>query len=347
MDEAGYDDEFLVLALGHFIMDLVIADEVVGAHRIKQDRDRNLLNVAGSGVIARAIIDAIDRVRRQNRVGAQEGFYGQEAAAVVEGVVRFGVCRNRQTDTLDDMSGVDGTIVFKQCPRLFRAVQNACVQRKEFRRCALADYKRSVVGIRVLAGVNLPLDFQGLIDQLVQPGRLTLEVGLLEVLRVSRFSVRVITVFWIKRIQFFILFFVRIIFVGYRRIVASQHSNGADSGVGVDENDTICGRQPDEACRTGVITFDQLVGILTKGDSSFGDGLIKAHGRPASAVAPQYNLGNSRSKSGCVLPKKVDSGFHVEGCFLEYDLGFVIVEPGVHAKDDETPIPHLTAGTEI
>ena len=35
MDEAGYDDEFLVLALGQFIMDLVVTDEVVGSHRIE------------------------------------------------------------------------------------------------------------------------------------------------------------------------------------------------------------------------------------------------------------------------------------------------------------------------
>ena len=64
MNEAGYNDKFLVQTLSQFIMDLIITDEVVGPHRIKQDRDRNLLNVAWSGIIAGTVVDAIDRVSR-------------------------------------------------------------------------------------------------------------------------------------------------------------------------------------------------------------------------------------------------------------------------------------------
>ena len=87
--------------------------------------------------------------------------------------------------------------------------------------------------------------------------------------------------------------------------------------------------------------------VLAKADSGFSDRLIKAHGWPASAVAPEYDLGNSRSKSRLVLPKKVHSCLHVERSLLEYDLRFVVVESGIHAKDHKTPVAHLTAGAKF
>ena len=95
-----------------------------------------MLNVARRRIITRAVINPVYRVRGKNSIGAQEGLYCQELPAVVEGVIRFSVRRNRQTDALHNVRIIDAAVVFKQCSRLDGAVENAGIQCEELRRRA-------------------------------------------------------------------------------------------------------------------------------------------------------------------------------------------------------------------
>src|ERR1041384_3551700 len=87
--------------------------------------------------------------------------------------------------------------------------------------------------------------------------------------------------------------------------------------------------------------------VLAKTDPGLGDRLIKAHGRPAAAVAPEYYFRNPWSKSRLVLPQKQNSCLHVQRSLFEDDLRFVVVESGIDAKDDKTSIAHFTAGCQV
>src|SRR6516165_2450210 len=117
--------------------------------------------------------------------------------------------------------------------------------------------------------------------------------------------------------------------------------------MGIDKNNPICWRQPHEACRTGTVTFDQLVRVLAKANARFSHSLIKAHGWTTTAVTPEYYLGDCWRESRLVLPKKVNSRLYVEGRLLEYDLRFVVIEPGIHAQHHKTPVAHFTARGQV
>src|SRR6516162_7308739 len=117
--------------------------------------------------------------------------------------------------------------------------------------------------------------------------------------------------------------------------------------MGVYEDNPVCRRQPHEACRTTNVTLDQLVRVLAKANACFSHRLIKAHGGTAAAVAPEYDLSDSRGKSRLILPKKVNSRLYVEGRLLEYDLRFVVIEPGIHAQHHKTPVAHFTARGQV
>src|SRR5437660_4965784 len=87
--------------------------------------------------------------------------------------------------------------------------------------------------------------------------------------------------------------------------------------------------------------------VLAKANARFSHSLIKAHGRTATAVTPEYYLGDCWRESRLVLPKKVNSRLYVEGCLLEYDLRFIIIKTRVHTEHHKAPVAHFTARGQV
>src|ERR1051325_2819190 len=87
--------------------------------------------------------------------------------------------------------------------------------------------------------------------------------------------------------------------------------------------------------------------VLAKPDPVLSNGLIKAHGRPAAAVSPEYYSRDSGSQSRLVLPQKQHSGLHVEGRLLKDDLRFVVIESCIDAEYDKTSVAHFTARCQV
>ena len=69
----AFEDKVLLIpARGFLENDLVVPDELVGAHCGDQHRNRNRLHRASRRVVTGTMIDAAVRIRRARGVGAQE-----------------------------------------------------------------------------------------------------------------------------------------------------------------------------------------------------------------------------------------------------------------------------------
>src|SRR5262245_52241098 len=66
------DDEILVGAGGVFVVELVVADEVMRAHRGHENRHSDVPDGASRRVVARAPVDVVHRIVRPDGVCAQE-----------------------------------------------------------------------------------------------------------------------------------------------------------------------------------------------------------------------------------------------------------------------------------
>src|SRR6185503_4223863 len=104
------DNEILVGACRDLVVNLVVTDEIMRAHRRNQQRHANAWQVARGRVVAGAVIDAIHRVGGANSVRAQERRDGQKQRAVGEGLVFRGELRVRAPDALDNL-GHDRSVV--------------------------------------------------------------------------------------------------------------------------------------------------------------------------------------------------------------------------------------------
>src|SRR6476469_1550177 len=87
--------------------------------------------------------------------------------------------------------------------------------------------------------------------------------------------------------------------------------------------------------------------VLAKTDPTLSNRLIKAHGRPAAAVAPEEHSRDPGSQSRLILPQKQHSCLHVERSLLKDDLRFVVIESCIDAEYDKTSVAHFAAGCQV
>ena len=98
VDQAIEHDEISILACGVIeIILLAVDDKVVRAHRCNEERDTDILEGAGSGIVARAPIDllVIRRISRLDGVRAQKGGNRQIFRATIKCIVSSGVARSK------------------------------------------------------------------------------------------------------------------------------------------------------------------------------------------------------------------------------------------------------------
>ena len=95
------DDEVLIPAGRHIIMDFVVAYEIVAPHGGNEDGNRNLPKSATGGVIAGALIDFIHGIGGSNRIGTQEGSNRQQVGPAGKSGVPVRGLRAHPTYTLD------------------------------------------------------------------------------------------------------------------------------------------------------------------------------------------------------------------------------------------------------
>jgi hypothetical protein len=121
------DDKILVAACRDFIVDFIVAYEVMPAHTGNEYRHRDDSERAWRGIIARAIIDAVHGVGRANRIGTQEGPDGQEPGTFFECFARLSKGWIGHAHALDNLRD-DRAVVFEQFLRLDRTMVNAEIE---------------------------------------------------------------------------------------------------------------------------------------------------------------------------------------------------------------------------
>src|SRR5262245_4583085 len=115
--------------------------------------------------------------------------------------------------------------------------------------------------------------------------------------------------------------------VGNGRVDASESQDGV-SWVAVRKYDPVRGGKPGKV----IAALDKFLGSLADGRSVLRYCLIKAHRHSAAAVAVENHLTQLLN-----VPEVVYSLCDIQRYQLPVNQSFVVFEPGVHAKNHESP----------
>ena len=300
---------------------LDVAHEIVRAHRREHLGHGDRLHRADRRVVARTIVDAVERVGRAHRIGAEERADAQDLGAVIEGHVQRFQLRIGHVHAVDHLASRSS----RRCAAAFPAAPCSSRRRSRGRASNSAAAApgpepgfpprgitmMSSSGITVGAVLHRGQLGERRVDQRVHALGLRGVVAPLEVGAVMRVAVRVVAVLRIERIE--------------RGVEPRSPADRVSlSTAGLMPRNTLTGLPGCESANTMpsaggkfgelVRALHQPLGFLAIPDAVLRDGLVEAHGRAAAAVTEQQHLGDAR-----LFAQELDRRLDVERDVFEAD----------------------------